>query len=199
MNGWFDNRSFSFEFVKGCQDLHSAVDVLLDIGPGIRPTKLVDSKIHICAEPHKEYIDHYNDLRNSSLTTDKSSYQIWLQLDWQKCTEQFPPKAVDCVVLMDVVEHLDKSEGLELLAKTEYLSKGQIVVFTPLGFMPQCHPDGIDAWGLGGGSRQEHKSGWMPEDFSSRYLILLCRQFHFSDHSGLPFASPYGAFLAIRL
>ena len=170
-------------------------DTLADIGPGIRPTTLVQSKLHMCIEPYLEYIDHYANLVKNG----EKDFKVFLNMDWQRFVDVFPGASFDTITLIDVVEHLEKSTALQLLSKTEKISRGQVIVFTPLGFMPQCHPDGIDAWGLGGGAFQEHKSGWTPQDFGDDYLVLVCREFHFLDHSGKRFPKPYGAFLAVRL
>lgn len=169
-------------------------DVLLDIGPGIRPFDMLQAKLHICAEPYKEYIDHYQ----AKVAKGEAAAKLYINMDWRQVTETFPAQSVDTVVLMDVIEHLNKEEGVELLRKTEKIARKSIIIFTPLGFMPQCHPDGVDAWGLGGASFQEHKSGWLPQDFGDEYVTVTAEKFHFADHANVPFEKPYGAFFAIR-
>jgi len=72
------------------------------------------------------------------------------------------------------------------------------VLFTPLGYMPQeVHAGESDGWNLGGGERQEHKSGWYPEDFPG-WNILLCEHLHSIDHKGQPIDPPYGGFYAFK-
>jgi len=64
-------------------------------------------------------------------------------------------KSVDAVILLEVLEHLTKEEGPELLAKMSKVARKKIVITTPNGFIPQ-----------GGDTNryQLHKSGWeMPE------------------------------------
>jgi hypothetical protein len=73
---------------------------------------------------------------------------------------------------VDIIEHLEKDEGMKLLKCTENIARSQVVIFTPYGILPQSHPDGKDAWGLNGCDWQQHKSGWLPEDFDSSYEIL---------------------------
>lgn len=169
-------------------------DTLLDIGPGIRPFDMLQAKLHICAEPYKEYIDHYQ----AKVAKGEAAPKLYINMDWLQVTQAFPEQSVDTVVLMDVIEHLPKEEGVELLRRTERIARKSVIIFTPLGFMPQCHPDGVDAWGLGGASFQEHKSGWVPEDFGEDYVTLVDADFHKVDHAGVPFEKPYGAFFAIR-
>ena len=102
---------------------------------------------------------------------------------------------------MDVIEHLEKSEALDLLKRlkrTEALARKQIVLFTPLGFLPQEDLDGKDAWGLDGGAWQEHKSGWSPEDFDGSWRIYASKVFHTVDCFGRAFETPYGAMWAVK-
>lgn len=176
------------------QRFMQSCDTLLDIGPGIRPFDMLQARLHICAEPYKEYIDHYQ----SKVAKGEAPSKLYINMDWQQVTQTFPEQSVDTVVLMDVIEHLPKEEGVALLRKTERIARKSVIIFTPLGFMPQCHPDGVDAWGLGGASFQEHKSGWLPEDFGDEYVTLVAEDFHQADHAGVPFEKPYGAFFAIR-
>ncbi len=170
------------------------VDTLLDIGCGIKPQNLVVPKVHICCEPYSEYVENLQ--QNVNALTDRSF--LILQATWAEAVRVFPPKSVDTIYLADVIEHLDKEEGAQLLRETEKIARRQIAIFTPYGFMPQCHPDGVDAWGMNGGDWQEHKSGWLPEDFGPGWDFYACKDFHPNDHSGRPFEKPYGAFWAVR-
>jgi len=170
------------------------VDVLLDIGCGIRPQDFTVPKLHICCEPYKEYLD----VLDKNIQGEQDRQYLMLNATWLDAVRFFPEKSVDTVFLVDVIEHLDKQEGIELLKQTENIARKQIVIFTPLGFMPQCHPNGVDAWGLNGGSWQEHKSGWLPEDFDDSWDAYVAEKFHFADHNGMAFDVPYGAFWAIK-
>jgi len=68
----------------------------------------------------------------------------------------FREKSFDCVVALDVIEHLTKEAGLALLAKMETLARKRIVVFTPNGFLPQ-HATEDNPYQL-------HVSGWGAEE-----------------------------------
>jgi hypothetical protein len=106
-------------------------------------------------------------------------------------------KSVDTIIFTDVIEHLSKSQGRKLLREAERVANVQVILFTPLGFLPQCHPDGKDAWGLDGGEWQNHKSGWKPKDFDEKWDIFLCEKFHFGTDEKNLFKKPYGAFWAL--
>lgn len=159
---------------------------VLDIGPGIRPQNFVATRHHICCEPYGEYVERLSSV--PSLLT--------VQATWQEAVSLFAPNSVDSVLLVDVIEHLEKPEGRVLLDKTIEIAREQVAVFTPLGFMGQEHPDGRDAWGMGGGDWQKHRSGWEPADFPG-WSIVACEHFHSHDVHGTVLEPPFGAFWAI--
>lgn len=139
---------------------------ILDVGPGIKPYP-ANGAYRLCVEPHDEYARYLVD----------RGYDV-LQVP--------APKALlyvgkfSLILMLDVIEHMEKHDGI--LALDTLAGKGQIAVFTPLGFVPQ---EG-DAWGMNGDYWQKHRSGWMPEDFPG-WEIIVDKTFH-GDH---------GAFLAL--
>jgi hypothetical protein len=72
-----------------------------------------------------------------------------------------------------------------------------MILFTPIGFFPQHHTNGKDAWGLSGADFQEHKSGWDFEDFSDDWKIFACKNFHQRDNLGNEMEKPFGAMFCI--
>lgn len=175
---------------------HKAIvqtDSVLDIGPWIRPQTLISPVVHICCEPYAEYAQKI--LQKNP----KTKEFVVLNVGWQQAMDIFPDASVDTVITMDVIEHLTKSEGIELLKRTVKKARRQVVIFTPLGFMPQEAPEGMkDGWWLSGAEWQKHKSGWLPEDFWEDWEIFVCENFHFFDAiTGEKFEKPYGAMFAI--
>ncbi len=168
--------------------------VVLDIGCGIRPQQIVTPLVHVCCEPCAEYIPKLQEIAAEAIDRD----YVVLRASWADAVRSFPPGSVDTVFLVDVIEHLDKEDARALLDATVPLARRQVAVFTPLGFMPQSHPDGKDAWGLSGGAWQEHKSGWTPEDFGDGWESFVCEDFHRKDNLGLMLERSYGAFWAIH-
>jgi SAM-dependent methyltransferase len=63
----------------------------------------------------------------------------------------------DLVVLCDVIEHLSKKRGYELLEKCEQLTSKYVMAKTPNGFLEQGPEFGNE--------HQRHLSGWFPHDF----------------------------------
>jgi Methyltransferase domain len=63
----------------------------------------------------------------------------------------------DLVVLCDVIEHLPKKQGYELLDRCEQLTSKYVLLQTPNGFLEQGPEFGNE--------HQKHLSGWFPHDF----------------------------------
>jgi glycosyltransferase involved in cell wall biosynthesis len=186
---WFDRETLD----RVITDYIQKVDVVLDIGCGIRPQTFFRPQIHICCEPYLEYVKV---LQNRFAA---APYVIIIQATAQQMVEMMPDRAVDSVFLIDVIEHLEKQDGYELLKECERIARKQVVCFTPLGFMRQEYrPGDRDGWGLSGGEWQNHKSGWVPEDFDTSWQILASESYHTTSGSGEAFDNPFGAFWAIR-
>lgn len=169
-------------------------EIVLDIGCGIMPQKLIKPRVHICLDPFEQYVQS---LQKKLKKEDDRSY-ILIKSTWEEAIKIFPPKSIDTVFLLDVVEHLDKKIALKLLKKTEDIARVQIVVFTPLGFLKQIHKNDKDAWGLKGGKWQMHKSGWYPNDFDDSWNLFIAKKFHYETNLGKKYDKPYGAFIAVK-
>ncbi len=168
-------------------------DTALDVGCGIVPMNYFRPKLHIMVEPWDEYA---NILRQRH-ADDKSV--LILKLDAIDALNALQDKSVDSIFLLDVIEHLEKEAGLKVVAEIERVARRQAVIFTPLGFMPQhLEANESDAWGLSGGKMQEHKSGWLPEDFGTQWEFHICEKYHLKDFRGEFLDKPYGAFFAVR-
>jgi hypothetical protein len=168
------------------------VDVVLDIGPGILPQTYFEAQHHILCEPFPEYVETLK-----QRFQDSPQYTI-LPMTGQAALSGMSRKSVDSIFLLDVLEHLEKEDGLQLLAECERVARQQIIIFTPLGFMAQNYQSGdTDGWGMHGGEWQMHRSGWIPDDFDHSWNIVACQQFHTVNGKGEPFDPPFGAFWAI--
>jgi len=78
---------------------------------------------------------------------------------------ELPLPETDCVMLLDVIEHLEKEEGIEILENAEKFAKKTVIVSTPNGFMKQ-EPVEWDPY-------SEHKCGWTKNDFEKRgYKVI---------------------------
>lgn len=129
------------------------VDTVLDIGAGLRPMGWYKPKRHICVEPHPPYAERLK----------AAGYEVWCETAQSAldCVLTWPEQSINAVYMLDVIEHMTRAEGEQILRLLPWLEAKQIIVFTPKGFMEQKH----DAWNLGGEHWQTHRSGWLPADF----------------------------------
>ncbi len=169
-------------------------NVLLDVGCGVRPEIFFEPVVHICVEPFKQYRDIIKPYFPNK------SYAIFIKTDALTAIRNFDDNSVDSVFMFDLIEHLDKNDGLELIKEADRVARKQIVIFTPLGFYPMSFPEKTkDAWGLNGNAVQEHKSGWTPSDFDKTWNFYICKDCH---ESFLPeekvAGKKYSAMMAIK-
>lgn len=171
-----------------------SVDVVLDIGPGIRPQSLIEPYVHICVDAHRPYLER---LRQE--VGHDPSY-VFLNSVWDKALNMLPSQSVDTVFAIDVIEHMEKEAGFDMLREAERVARQQLVVFTPLGFFPQSYedPNEPDRWGMDGAYWQTHRSGWELKDFGDGWDIVCCKDFHLVDEHERPLEVPMGAFWAFR-
>lgn len=86
-------------------------------------------------------------------------------MDALDALDEFGADSFDCVVALDFIEHLERTQGLELLEKMERTARKKVVVFTPNGFIFQPPRDG--------NTFQEHRSGWHAGDMRERgYRVI---------------------------
>jgi len=126
---------------------------LIDVGVGIRPQPFFPQARAICIEPHHEYADWL----------EARGFQVRRGTALE-CLPALP--MVDTVMMLDVIEHMERPEAERVLVLAKERARHQVVVFTPLGFRTQEYgPGERDAWGMNGTFWQTHRSGWEPQDF----------------------------------
>lgn len=81
-------------------------------------------------------------------------------IDITRLDRHFPSRSFDCVLASDVIEHVDKEAGDELIRAMERIARRRVVIFTPNGFLPQR--------AYGGNPFQEHLSGWTVKEMRHR-------------------------------
>lgn len=101
---------------------------------------------------------------NVSLASKRKIFVKAIKGDVVKVSRQLVKKGekFDVVFCSQVIEHIDRKEGEELLSMVDKLAKKKIIMGTPRGFMEQPHAF------LGNNPHQVHKSGWSEDDFHKR-------------------------------
>jgi len=115
---------------------------VLDLGCGS------NSPIQNCNIPFSVGVDVFETYLKEG--QEKGIHNQYIKGDIRKI--DLKPKSFDAVIALDVLEHLSKEEGYELLKKMERWARKKVIIFTPNGYVYQ---DGYD-----NNPFQEHKSGW---------------------------------------
>ncbi|MFW9819701.1 MAG: class I SAM-dependent methyltransferase [Candidatus Thorarchaeota archaeon] len=133
-------------------------NTLLDLGCGAdSPIKYFSDKFHCVG------VDLYERSINNSKK--KEIHNEYYQIDVLKIEDKFKPNSFDCVVALDLIEHLTKEEGYKLINTMEKISKKKVVIFTPNGYHPQGEFD-VNPW-------NNHKSGWSVEEMEQKgYRVI---------------------------
>lgn len=91
----------------------------------------------------------------------KPHYVIDLENEWLP----FGEKSFDVVLMLDFIEHLEKSRGLEIIDQCKSIARKKIILFTPLWWdKNEKHTNNPDKWCYGN-EFNLHKSLWSVEDF----------------------------------
>jgi len=126
----------------------SGCDSVLDLGCGY------SSHVHRFNIPFSVGIElHEPHLQESKRRGIHSQY---IRADISRL--ELKPKSFDAVIAVEVLEHLTKQDGSELLKKMEKWARKEVVATTPNGYLCQ---DGYDD-----NPFQEHTSGWNAEELS---------------------------------
>jgi len=120
----------------------SGCESALDLGCGY------SSPIQYCEVTSSIGVDLFSPYLERS--EQKIIHSQYIKADIRKI--EFKPKSFDAVICLDVLEHLTKKEGYELIQKMERLARRKIIIMTPNGYIYQ---DGYDDNPL-----QSHKCGW---------------------------------------
>jgi ubiquinone/menaquinone biosynthesis C-methylase UbiE len=84
--------------------------------------------------------------------------------DVVRCDIKFLPiRAESCNIVLasQVIEHLTKNEGLNLMKDLERVSKEAIIITVPVGQNSKQHLEDNNPW-------QTHRSAWYPDEFKAR-------------------------------
>lgn len=165
-------------------------NIVLDIGPGLEPQRFFQPINSILCEPCPTYIEELERIvrPGDSIISHTAQYLV----------EILTPGAVESVFMLDVIEHMPKSEGLAVLKKLEGIASKQIVVRTPLDYCENDYCGEKDCWGHYELGWQKHQSEWHPSDFDDSWEILVCPHYIYILGDGSIHIPAMGQFFAIK-
>lgn len=136
------------------REIVGSCETLLDLGCGRESPAgalVGDLRRSVGVDLHEPSIEHS---RAAGL------HHEHVRADALSIVDTFGPRSFDGVTALDLIEHLPKAQGWDLLHAMEQVARRKVVVFTPNRFLPQPAYDN--------NSLQEHLSGWTPAEFLDR-------------------------------
>lgn len=118
---------------------------------------------HIKGKFHSVGVDAF--LPSIEQSRKQQIHNEYLQIDVLDINKKFEAGAFDCVIALDLIEHLTKEDGIKLLGAMELVAKKKVIVFTPNDFLPQPAVDGNPF--------QEHKSGWSASEMRDKNYHVI--------------------------
>lgn len=97
---------------------------------------------------------------SARLAKENGVYDEVLVMNVMEVGSQLPEKSFDVVMAMDLIEHLNKTDGEELLRIMERLARKKVIIYTPNGYLEQGEEYG-NPW-------QRHLSGWTADEMLER-------------------------------
>jgi O-antigen/teichoic acid export membrane protein len=138
-------RLFDEPAYKITQEL-SSYNSILDIACGKNsPLRYLNLAYTVGIDLYKPYLKE---------SKEKMIHSDYIICDIRKI--EFKPKSFEAVIAWDVLEHLKKEEGFELLKKMDSWAIKKILIYTPNGYIKQSEYDDNPL--------QEHVSGWTKEE-----------------------------------
>lgn len=128
------------------QEILSSCQTLLDVGCGSNSQIRAFSKKMIYTMGIDGYIPSIEKSREAGIHSDYTVLNIL------EIADRFEANSFDCVLASDVIEHLEKNDGLKLMRDMERIARKKVIIFTPNGFLPQGAYEGNEY--------QIHRSGW---------------------------------------
>jgi SAM-dependent methyltransferase len=147
------------------RDVEAAVgdaETVLDVGCGD------DSPLGHVAGRFRQLVGVEADPATAERARSRGIHDEIRVLDVRCLAEELEPASFDAVVALDLLEHLDKADGEDLLETLERVARQRVVVFTPNGFVPQ--------YDIGGSAWQRHRSGWTAAELRSRGFRVIGMQ-----------------------
>ncbi|MFX1387170.1 MAG: oligosaccharide flippase family protein, partial [Promethearchaeota archaeon] len=142
----FDYNSELERAITGCKSI-------LDVGCGSdSPIKQFSKKLYcVGVDMYEPWLDKAKKLK---------IHNEYYKMNVLKIDEKFEENSFDCVIALDLIEHLTKKEGIVLLEKMKKIAKKRVIIFTPNEFVSQRVIDD-NPWEI-------HKSGWNVKEMKQR-------------------------------
>jgi len=139
-----------------------AIDTVLDFGCGIMTqSKDLNCKTMVGVDIWGQYLDALKN-KFTVLKVNLSKEQLDIFVD----------NSFDVVLLLDIVEHFDKSIAINLIKQAERIARKKVIIYTPSGFLKQ-EKSPNSTWGANN-PYQKHRCGFKAEELESMGYEVIC-------------------------
>ena len=101
--------------------------------------------------------------------------QIWFH-DIREILELYPQKFFDVVTIIDVIEHLEKEQGIKLMEDAEKIAWDKVIIFTPKKWTENKDAVENESYWSYGNKYNYHKSHWAEKDFTDRGYEIISNE-----------------------
>ncbi|GEM_PF-1215028 len=144
------------------------VRTVLDVGCGLSlKSQYVDAEVRVGVDAYRPFLERI----------EAEVPYATVHADAMDLDRLFLPRSFDLVLLLDLLEHLERAQGERLLDMAERIARVAVILETPRGYVPQ----NLDIWGWGGHTYQTHRSAWERDELEARGYTVLLREYTMSD------------------
>lgn len=161
---------------------------ILDVACGLSlKSKFIETGARVGLDLHRPYLEAVEGCVS------------WIPIvgDATKLNELFLPNTFDLVLLLDIVEHVEKPQALDMIRQAEEIAKIAVVIETPRGFLPQD----LDILGFDQHHLQTHRCGFETEELEELGYQVFVRDHELAPikrHTSEPIATECQLLNAIK-
>lgn len=145
-----------------------SIESVLDVACGLSlKSKFLPAQIRVGIDVHEPYL--------RAIESDVP--YVVMKGDVRNLREHFLENSFDIVYALNIVEHLEKEEALQLVGECKSIAKLAVVLDTPNGYVPQ----NIDIQGFGADHWETHRCGWTVSEFEDLGFHCDVRPYTMSD------------------
>jgi hypothetical protein len=145
---WENNPIHKILYENGLWDYKKyKIRTVLDVACGLSlKSKYLSPEIIVGVDVHEPYLREIES---------NVPYAV-VKCDVRNISDIFIPESFDVVYALDIIEHLEKDESLDLIQSCIKIAKQAVLIETPKGYVPQ----NIDIQGFDADHWQTHRCGW---------------------------------------
>lgn len=137
---------------------------VLDVGCGLSlKSKFLAPRIIVGVDIYEPYLK----------AIESSVPYVVVKYDVRKLKDIFLADSFDVVYAIDIIEHLERKDSLDLINQCKKIARKALVIETPNGYIPQD----IDILGYGAHKYQTHRSGWGVKDLENLGFKCVIRSY----------------------